>query len=49
MNQADDPGRRTEASGDRPSRLSEATLRINESLDFDNVLQGVSRAGSTVS
>lgn len=26
---------------DRPSRLSEATLRINESLDFDTALQVV--------
>ncbi len=28
-------------TGDRLSRLSEASLRINESLDFDQVLQGV--------
>ena len=26
---------------DRLTRLSEASLRINESLDFDTVLQGV--------
>ena len=31
----------TEALRDRLSRLSEASLRINESLDFDTVLQGV--------
>ena len=30
-----------EASRNRLSRLSQATLRINESLDFDNVLQEV--------
>ena len=30
-----------EALRDRLSRLSEASLRINESLDFDTVLQGV--------
>ncbi|MCY4448584.1 MAG: hypothetical protein OXE02_07030, partial [Chloroflexi bacterium] len=31
----------TEPAGDRLSRLSAASLRINESLDFDTVLQGV--------
>ena len=31
----------TETPGDRLSRLSAASLRINESLDFDTVLQGV--------
>ena len=34
-------GRESEPPGDRLSRLSEASLRINESLDFDTVLQGV--------
>ena len=29
------------ARGDRLSRLSEASLRINESLDMDTVLQEV--------
>ena len=32
-------GQEMEASRDRLSQLSEATLRINESLEFDNVLQ----------
>ena len=34
-------GRESEPPGDRLSRLSEASLRINESLDLDEVLQGV--------
>ncbi len=34
-------GRESEPQGDRLSRLSEASLRINESLDLDSVLQGV--------
>ena len=33
-------GRGTDPTGDRLSRLSQASLRINESLDFDAVLQG---------
>ena len=33
--------RENEALRDRLSRLSQASLRINESLDFDSVLQGV--------
>ena len=37
----DRPSRENEALRDRLSRLSEAGLRINESLDFDTVLQGV--------
>ena len=41
MNQSDAPRPETEPPGDRLSRLSEASLRINESLDFDTVLQGV--------
>ena len=32
---------RLEALRERPSRPSEAVLRISESLDFDTVLQGV--------
>ena len=32
-------GLETEALRDRLSRLSEASLRINESLDLDTVLQ----------
>ena len=41
MTQADDLKRENEALRDRLSRLSEASLRINESLDLDVVLQGV--------
>ena len=41
MNQSDERDREIEALRDRLSRLSEASLRINESLDFDTVLQGV--------
>ena len=41
MNNADELERELEAIRDRLSRLSEASLRINESLDFDTVLQGV--------
>ena len=37
----DDLLRENEDLRDRLSRLSEASLRINESLDFDDVLQGV--------
>ncbi len=38
---ADQRDREMEALRERLSRLSEASLRINESLDFDQVLQGV--------
>ena len=41
MNESDTPGPETEPRRDRLSRLSEASLRINESLDLDTVLQGV--------
>ena len=34
------PGSETESLRQRLSLLSEASLRINESLDFDVVLQG---------
>ena len=37
----DGQGRKVEPPGDRLSRLSEASLRINETLDFDTVLRGV--------
>ena len=40
MNQSDTPGPETEPPRDRLSRISEASLCINESLDFDTVLQG---------
>ena len=41
MNQSDTPGPETEPPRDRLSRLSEASLRINESLDLDTVLREV--------
>ncbi len=41
MKDAGELERENEALRDRLSRLSEASLRINESLDFDSVLQGV--------
>ena len=41
MRNAGELERENEALRDRLSRLSEASLRINESLDFDTVLQGV--------
>ena len=41
MEQADNQAREIAELRDRLSRLSQASLRINESLDFDTVLQGV--------
>ncbi len=41
MPHAVEPGPNHDTARDRLSRLSEATLQINESLDFDNVLQQV--------
>ena len=41
MEQTDDQAREIAELRDRLSRLSQASLRINESLDFDTVLQGV--------
>ena len=41
MKKADERDQQIEALRDRLSRLSEASLRINESLDFETVLQGV--------
>ena len=41
MQQTNEPGREDEVFRERLSRLSEASLRINESLDFDDVLQSV--------
>ena len=41
MRNAGDLERQNEALRDRLSRLSQASLRINESLDFETVLQGV--------
>ena len=40
MNNAEELARENEALRDRLSRLSQASLRINESLDFETVLQG---------
>ena len=41
MTQTDDRDQRIEALQDRLTRLSEASLRINDSLELDTVLQGV--------
>ena len=41
MGNAGDLAQENEALRERLSRLSQASLRINESLDFDTVLQGV--------
>ena len=41
MENADELARENQALRQRLSRLSEASLRINESLDFETVLQGV--------
>ena len=41
MNNAGELAQENEALRERLSRLSEASLRINESLDFETVLQGV--------
>ena len=40
MEDTSQPARGADPAGDRLSRLSAASLRINESLDFDVVLQG---------
>ena len=41
MERPDDPYRRIRVLEERLSRLSEASLRITEDLDFNTVLQGV--------
>ena len=41
VNQSDGRDRQIETLRGRLSRLSDASLRINESLDLDDVLQGV--------
>ena len=41
MDQADEQARKTTESRDRLAKLSEASLRINESLDSDTVLNQV--------
>ena len=38
MRNAGEPERENQARPDRRSRLSQASLRINESLDFETVL-----------
>ena len=50
MNRAEQPesGPEGQAPGDRLSRMSEASLRINESLDFDTVLQEVVDSARTL-
>ena len=41
MNQSDELARENKAPRERLWRLSEASLRINKSLDFDTALPGV--------
>ena len=48
MDQVEDLKRAMEELRDRLSRLSEASLRINESLDFDTVLQEVVDSARTL-
>ena len=48
MDQSDRRDREIEALRERLSRLSEASLRINESLEFDQVLQGVLDSACTL-
>ncbi len=48
MTQSDIPRPETQPPGDRLSRLSEASLRINETLEFDNVLQEVVESARTL-
>ena len=48
MNQSDIPRPETQPPGDRLSRFSEASLRINETIEFDNVLQEVVESARTL-
>ena len=48
MNESDTPRPETESPRDRLSRLSEASLRINETLEFDDVLQEVVESARTL-
>ena len=48
LQNADELARENEALRDRLSRLSEASLRINQSLDLDTVLQGVLDSARTL-
>ena len=45
MNPSNERDRPTTANQSRPMQLSEAMLRMNESLDLDNALRGA-RCGS---
>ena len=48
MDQPEQPYREIETLRERLSRLSEASLRINESLDLDQVLQGMLDSGRSL-
>ncbi len=48
MNQSDTSHPETDPARDRLSRRSEASLRINETLEFDNVLQEVVESARTL-
>ena len=48
MDESDTPNPETEPPRDRLTRLSEASLRINETLEFDNVLQEVVESARTL-
>ena len=48
MNESDATRPETDPPGDRLSRLSEASLRINETLEFDDVLQEVVESARTL-
>ena len=48
MTASDEKDQRTEPRRERLSRLTEASLRINESLDLDEVLQGVLDSARTL-
>ena len=48
MNRAEQPGPERKTPEDRLSRMTEAMLRINESLDFDTVLQEVVDSARTL-
>ena len=49
MNREDELLREAQGMRERLSRLNEASLRINENLDFDTVLQGVLYLARTLS
>ena len=41
MNEAENPGQEREEPANRLSRMSQASIRITETLDLDTVLRGV--------